>query len=138
MCISRSTILIFGMICLSAASGCIRSYRETRGVAGRLVDATSGKPISEVPITVTIDDHRAKEVSSRDGRFDVKPRYRLVLWIAGEYGYGPPVIEIGSEGYELYKIGGDWGLLREDDDYVRLEDVHLRKRQAASSPEKVP
>lgn len=138
MCILRFTILVFGVICLLTASGCIRNFRETRGVTGRLVDAASGKPVSEVPITVTIDDHRAKEVSSRDGCFDVKPRYRLVLWIIGDWAYGPPVVEIVGEGYEPYKTRDAEGRLFQQDDYVRLGDVHLRKRQAASSPEKGP
>jgi hypothetical protein len=137
MCISRFIIPVFVTICLLAASGCIRSYRETRGVTGRLLDPT-GKPVGGVPITVAIDDHREKVVASQDGHFDVKPRYKLVLWIAGDWAYGPPVVEIALDGYEPYKTREGEGQLLQRDDYVQLGDVHLRKRQPPSSLKKGP
>jgi hypothetical protein len=119
-------------------------YQDTFGVSGRLVDEASGKPVGDVPITVTINEHRFKKVSSQNGCFDVNPRYKLRLWIAGCPALIPPVVEVLTEGYEPFKARGSFfrplenGVYLVENDYLRLGDVRLKRKQSTPSPDKGP
>ncbi|MGA2265216.1 MAG: hypothetical protein ABSH10_02150 [Phycisphaerae bacterium] len=148
MGMSRLAIPVFMIICLLATSGCIRKYRQSVGVNGRLIDGASEKPIGEAPITVTLHDihgdHRFKMVSSHDGCFDQEPQYQSVWWFVGDWAEIPPIVEVLAEGYEPFKAHGCLGGPVKKGDYpvkggyLQLGDLRLRKQQAASSPEKSP
>ncbi len=129
----RALLLVVCVCCLAGGSGCLRNYCESRGVSGKLIDADSGKPIAGEPVRVTVDGHQNDVVSSSGGEFDVKPTYRMVPWIMGDWAWGPPSVGVAPEGYAPFASKGTWDL-RVDKDYVLLGELRL-KRQGASSPE---
>ncbi len=128
------TALVLGMICLSAMSGCIREYRESFGVTGRLLDDATGKPVGDTPIEIIIDEHRFKEVSCHEGCLDIEPKRRLVLWIIGDWAYMPPRIEIFADRYEPFIAKGYFGTPDEsgfypvEGDYMHLGDIRLIRK----------
>ncbi len=84
----------------------ILTYMKTHGVLATLIDASTQRPISNMDVKVTVDNHLSKVVSSVDGRITIKPRMGVAVWMVGNIAYSPhPVsIEIENSIYDALVI----------------------------------
>lgn len=133
-------LIILCIGCLLTGIGCIRTYHESPGVSGQLIDGATGEPLARKDISLTISyfsregSRSVTATTSAEGMLNVRPLDRPVFWIAGELAVYPPIVEISASGFQtfvahdIFECNRGQGEFPVYDYYVRIGEVKMRRK----------